>query len=52
MNVDYERYVKTRIIERFKIGEVDYKDYNAPFISVQGCWPLPGVEVPEYGRWP
>jgi hypothetical protein len=50
VNVDYERYVKKQIMERLKREKNDYKDYNAPFISVRGCWLPPGAEVPECGR--
>ena len=52
VNVDYERYVKKQIMERLKREKKDYKDYNAPFISVRACWLPPGAEVPECGRWP
>jgi hypothetical protein len=38
VNVDYERYVKKQMRERFKTDEDDYKDYNVPFINVRGCW--------------
>lgn len=51
-NVAYETYVKREMTEHFKREEDDYEDYIAPFISVRGCWPPPGVEVPECGRWP
>jgi hypothetical protein len=52
VNVDYENYVKSRMMERFEAEGRDYKKYKAPFISVRGCWLPPGVKVRECGRWP
>jgi hypothetical protein len=51
-NMDYEAYIKREMIEHFKKEENDYEGYIAPITSVRGCWPLPGVEVPECGRRP
>jgi hypothetical protein len=48
----YETYVKREMMEYFKKEENDYEDYTTLFVNMRGCWPPPGVEVPECGRWP
>jgi hypothetical protein len=52
VNLDYEKYVKNRMVLHFQTEQRNYEEYKAPFISVRGCRLPPDVEVPECGRWP